>query len=123
MTLIEAINQIDLLKPNTYTLQEKISWLSDLDGIIKCEIIDTHEGSESVSFSGYEPETPLDTVLLVPPPYDDVYIKWLEAQMDYVTGETSRYENSMLMYNTAFSTFKRYYNRTHMPKGSSIKFF
>ena len=123
MTLIESINKIDNLKPNSYTQVDKIKWLSILDGIIKKEIIDTHEGAENVIFNGYDVETPLDAVLLVPAPYDDVYVKWLEAQIDYANGDTSKYENSMIMYNTAYSTFERYYNRTHMHKPTSIKFF
>ena len=123
MTIIEAINRIDSLKPNNYTQEEKIAWLSTLDGNIKKEIIDTHEGAENVTFIGYDAETALDTVLLVPAPYDDVYIKWLEAQIDYVNGETKRYTNSMIMYNTALSAFARYYNRNNMPKGHQFKFF
>ena len=123
MTIIEAINRIDSLKPNNYTQEEKIAWLSTLDGNIKKEIIDTHEGAENVTFNGYDAETALDTVLLVPAPYDDVYIKWLEAQIDYVNGETKRYTNSMIMYNTALSAFARYYNRNYMPKGHQFKFF
>jgi hypothetical protein len=123
MTIIEAINKIDTLKPNNYTQPEKTLWLSTIDGIIKKEIIDTHEGSEDVIFNKYDVDTALDTVLLVPFPYDDIYIKWLEAQIDYANGETPKYNNSMTMYNTAYYAFQRYYNRTHMPKGKSIKFF
>ena len=123
MTIIEAINRIDSLKPNNYTQEDKRFWLSNLDGIIKTEIIDTHEGSENVTFNGYDVDTALDTVLLVPVPYDDIYLKWLEAQIDYTNGETQRYENSMIAFNNAYETFQRFYNRTHMPKGKSIKFF
>lgn len=123
MTIIEAINRIDSLKPNNYTIEDKLKWLSTLDGIIKKEIIDTHEGSETISFEGYDVDTALDTILLVPAPYDDVYVKWLEAQIDYTNGETPKYNNSMIAYNTAYSTFARHYNRTHMPKGKPIKFF
>ena len=123
MTIIEAIDSINSLKPNSFTQEDKIKWLSTLDGIIKKEIIDTHEGAEGVEFNGYDENTPLDTVLLVPPPYDDIYLKWLEAKIDYINGDTARYNNSMIMYNTAYSAFQRYYNRTHMPKGKSIKFF
>lgn len=123
MTIIEAINRIDSLKPNTFEQLDKIKWLSTLDGIIKNEIIDTHEGAESVIFNGYDLETPLDTVMIVPAPYDDIYLKWLEAQIDYTNGETSRYQNSMTMYNNAYSAFERYYNRTHMPKSKNFKFF
>lgn len=123
MTIIEAINRIDSLKPNNYTPEEKIKWLSTLDGNIKTEIVDTHEGSENVTFNGYEVDMPLDTVLLVPAPYDDIYLKWLEAQIDYANGETPKYNNSMIMYNSAYSAFQRHYNRTHMPIGKSFKFF
>ena len=123
MTIIEAINKIDSLKPNSYTQEDKIKWLSILDGIIKKEIIDTHEGSEDVTFDGYEPDTDVTTVLLVPFPYDDVYVKWLEAQIDYTNGETTKYNNSMAMYNTAYSAFERYYNRTYMHKATNIKYF
>ncbi len=123
MTIIEAINKIDSLKPNGYTQPDKVAWLSALDGIIKKEIIDTHEGSENVIFVGYDEETALDTVMLVPAPYDDVYVKWLEAQIDYANGDTAKYNNSMTMYNAAYYAFQRHYNRTHMPIGKSMKFF
>ena len=123
MTIIEPINKIDNFKPNSYTQQDKVRWLSILDGIIKVEIIDTHEGGEGVAFNGYEADTDVRTVLLVPAPYDDVYVKWLEAQIDYANGETAKYNNSMVMFNAAYSAFERYYNRTHIPKGKSFKFF
>ena len=123
MTIIEAINKIDSFKPNSYTQDDKIAWLSELDGIIKAEIIDTHEGSEDVTFNGYEVDMALDTSMLVPAPYDDIYLKWLEAKIDYLNGELAKYNNSMTMYNSAYSVFERYYNRTHMPIGKSIKFF
>ena len=123
MTLLEAINRIDVLKPNGYSQAEKIQWLSNLDGIVKREIIDTHEGGESVTFNGYTEETSLTTELLVPAPYDDVYLRYLEMQIDYANGEYGKYNNSMAMYDTSYSTFQRYYNRTHMPKGKKYKFF
>lgn len=123
MTIIEVINQIDALKPNTYSPENKIKWLSNLDGIIKREIIDTHEGADAVVFNGYNEETPHETVLLVPAPYDDIYIKWLEAQIDYANAEYGKYANSMVMYNNAYSAFVNWYNRNHMPKGKQFKFF
>ena len=123
MKLIEAINRIDVLKPNSYSQGEKIQWLSNLDGIIKREIIDTHEGGEAVTFNGYTENTNLTTELLVPAPYDDVYLRYLEMQIDYANGEYGKYNNSMAMYDTAYSNFQRFYNRTHMPKGTKFKFF
>lgn len=76
-----------------------------------------------IFFDGYNAETPLDTELIVPHPYDDVYRYWLEAQIDYANGEYAKYNNSMSMFNEAYSAFYRYYHKTHMPKGKNIKFF
>ena len=123
MTLIEAINRIDVLKPNTYSQEEKVSWLSTLDGVIKKEIIDTHEGADGVVFEGYNERTSLSTVLLVPEPYDDIYLRWLEAQIDYANGEYPRYNNVMKAYNSAYSAFARQYNKANMPLGAKFKFF
>ncbi len=123
MTIIEAINQIDSLKPNTYTPSDKMRWLSRLDGKVKEEIIDLHEDAEDTTFNGYDDDTSLDTELLIPRPYDDAYIQWLEAQIDYANNEYGRYNNSITMFNTTYSAFERYYNRTHMPLGKNMKFF
>ena len=123
MKLIEAITQIDALKPNSYTQLDKIRWLSNLDWSIKTEIIDTHEGAEEVTFVGYKDTTPLDTELLVPAPYDVVYLRWLEARIDYANGEIGRYNNSSIAYNEAYSAFRNYYNRQNKPLTIKFKFF
>lgn len=122
MKIIEAIQKVDALKPNNYGQEDKIKWLSTLDGIIKIEIIDTHEGSGEIAFNGYDMSS-LETELIVPAPYDDIYIKWLEAQIDYNNSEIGKYNNSMAMYNSAYSTYERYYNRTHMPIEKKFKYF
>ena len=122
MTIIEAINRIDEVKPNHYDQPQKIKWLSTLDGIIKKEVIDIHEGNEDVVFDGYTDDNALDE-LLVPAPYDELYIRYLEMQIDYANGEYGKYNNSMDLYNEAYTAFKRYYGRTHMPKGRKFKFF
>lgn len=123
MTILEAINRVDTTKPNSYTQNEKVGWLSTLDGIIKSEIIDTHEGGEDIVFKGYVADTSLDTVLLVPAPYDDIYIRWLEARIDYTNGEYGKYNNSLTAYNDAYDLYAAHYNRKHMPKGKKFKFF
>ncbi len=123
MTIMGAINHVDAVKPNVYGQVEKIKWLSMLDGRVKTEIIDTHEGAENVTFKGYDDTTALTQELLIPHPYDEVYIRWLEAQIDYANGEYGKYNNSITMYNTALSAFERYYNRTHKPISKDFTHF
>lgn len=122
MKVIDAINRINDLKPNTYSAEQKVAWLSELDGKIKLEVIDTHHGGEDITFEGYTTED-TEAELLVPAPYDDLYIKWLEAQIDYANAEYGRYGNSMTMFNAKISEFVNRYNSTHAPKGTRIKYF
>lgn len=115
MTIQEAITRLDALIFNTYSNDDKIRWLSGLDTAIKQQIIDTHEGGQDVKFFGYTPHTPADTVLLVPAPFDEVYLRWMEAQIHYHNGEYDKYNAAIILYNTAFDAYASYYNKHHMP--------
>ena len=115
MTIREAIDKLDSLVINTYTQADKIEWLSRLETEIKQEIIDTHESSKRFVFSGYDEDTSEDTELIVPAPYDDVYLKWMEAQIHYYNGENNKFNSAMMMYRAALDAFASYYHRYHMP--------
>ena len=122
MKIIEAISRLDALKFNTYTQSDKVDWLSRLDSMVKNLIINTHEGAEAVTFTGYDDSTSLDTVLLVPSPFDEMYLRWLEAQIDYHNGEYDKYNNAIIMFNTTFEAYKSYYNGTHKPVSHGKRF-
>lgn len=113
MTIAQAIELCDQQKPNAYTDEDKIHWLSKLDGMIYDEIISRHEGAPE-SFGGY---TASDTQkeLLADDAYADMYVKWLFAQIDFTNAEISRYNNSIGMFNSLYATFAASYNRRHMP--------
>lgn len=123
MTINDAINKIDALKPNNFSTEDKIGWLSNLDYTIKREIIDTHEGGEGIVFEGYKDDTELDMELLAAAPYDEMYIRFLEAQIDYANNESGKYNNAITTFNTLYGSYFNYYNRTHMPKGKVRKYF
>lgn len=115
MTIRNAIENIDALVYNTYSTADKLRWLSALDGRIKRNLLDTHEGADAITFYGYDDNTPMDTELLVPHPYDGVYHYWLEAQIHYYDGENNKYNTAMIMYNDALEEYEAYYHRTHRP--------
>ena len=122
MKISEAISRIDTLKPNTYATEDKLHWLSKLDGQIYEEVFKTHEGNPLESFSGYSNDTDIEnTELLVAAPYDDLYPLWLETRIDYTNGEYNKYNVSITMFDTAYRSFTNYYNRTHKPL-STAKF-
>ena len=123
MTIIEAINQIDNLKHNTYTQADKVKWLSRLDSMVMRLVIETHEGGGYVDFTGYDDTTDLETELLIPEPFDEAYLRWVEAQIDYHNGEYGKYNNAVDMFTTSYEAYQNYYNRTHMPVGKHMKYF
>lgn len=122
MTIHDAINSIDELMHNTYTQENKVTWLSRVDTMVKKLVIDTHDGGENVSFSGYNEDTDLETVLLIPEPFDEAYLRWMEAQIHYHNGEYDKYNNAVVMFNTAFDAYKSDYTRNHMPLQSEKRF-
>lgn len=124
MTTLEAIARADKSKPNGYEKIDKMVWLSTCEWNIYRDIVETHEDSEEVTFTGYNEDTPQDTILIAPAPYDELYVRWLEAQIDYANGEIGKYNNSMALYNEAMFSFRNYYNRIHKPlQNNNVKYF
>lgn len=115
MTIMEILNHLDAVKPNGYSQDEKIKWLNQVEWTIKKEIVDTHEGADKIAFNGYNPTTSLAKEVIAKAPYDKLYIHWLEAQIDYATGEYQKYHNSMTMFNEVYENYAKWYNREHMP--------
>lgn len=124
MKLDKLLQRIDQQKPNAYTRQEKIAWVNSLEGMVKVKIIDTHEQEEGEEIELHEyTDDDGDAELLVPAPYDDIYLYWLEAKIDYANAEYGKYNNSMAMYNNLWSEYSRDYNRKHLPLTESFLYF
>jgi len=121
VTLSEAVAYVDDLRPNTVPLLTKIRWISTLDGLVERNVLDTH-GGKARAFSGYDGETPPDTVLLIDAPYDTLYRRWLEAQIDLVNGEYGRYNASIRVFSDEYRHFEDDYHRNHKPKTRGRRF-
>ena len=122
MNISDAISLVDKLKPNQYSTDIKVGWLSKLDGQIFREVFATHADCPVESFTGYDGMDG-DTPLLVPYPYDeDVYNYFLQAQIDKENGETAKYNQSITLYNNAYHAFQAWYNRTHLPVPTGQRF-
>lgn len=123
MTIIEAIERIDDLKPNAYSQSDKVRWLSTVDGMISRDNLEQYEQDDDFEpFQGYTDETPVDTELLVGFPYEDLYIYWLEAQIDYYNAEYVKYNNSILRFHDQFQTWQNWYNRNHKHNTTRVNY-
>ena len=115
MTVAEAIRLVDGLKPNMYTLEQKVGWLNTLDGMLFRDVILTHEHEAGAQFTPYDHRGDLRDTLIAPAPYDQVYTHWLASQIDLNNGEIEKYNENSALYNMALDTFTAWYNRYHMP--------
>ena len=122
MTIREALETVDRLKPNQYGSADKLRWLSELDGAVYREILLAHETQVPV-FEGYAPETDLDgTELLIAWPYDGIYRWYLEMKIDDANGEMTKYNNSAAKYNMYYQAYQNACNRAHLPKSEAAYF-
>ena len=115
MTIDQAIKLADTLQPNPYPRDWKLRRLSALDGRIYNEVLRRHADCPLADFRGYD-DAHGDTELLVPAPYaEDVYLHFLQAQIDRENGETARYNRAITLYNNGFRAFQNHYRSCHRP--------
>ena len=116
MTIQEALDMADQLKPNMMITPVKIRFINEIEGKIWEEIImqHVHTPGEGVR-PEYNTDTDPGTDLIVPAPYDMVYVYWLIAQIDHMTMEMDQYNNDRLLFEDAYGNFNDYWTRTRMP--------
>lgn len=116
MTLGSLLSLTDALVPNQVSTPVKVLWVSNLELLACRELWETHQGPWA-PFDGYTGDTPMDTELRIPQPYDEVYRWYLELKLWDAAGEVQRYNNAAGKFNEAWLGYKEYVNRTHPPKG------
>ena len=110
MKIKDAIRRTDLAKPNAFEEELKFAWLASLEGQIAADVF-LMAPAETEQFD-YPYPAGLDTELLVRPPYDELYVLYLEAKID---GEYNKYQNSLQLYNNAYGNFLRWFAGTYDP--------
>ena len=111
MTPNKAIEIIDKLRPNSYSEEDKLRWINELDGMVQRLVIQSDEIKQ------YSYPEDMDKELLIPTPFDDVYTLFLEAKIDYHNREYANYNNSAMMFESQFSEYKKAYIREHPVRG------
>ena len=122
MTIQEAIARVDAVKPNRYKQAQKIAWLGNLEGQIYNELVLTHENPAHIQRVEFHENMDMEHALIAPHPYDEVYLLYLQSQIDLNNMEIAKYNNSKTLYNNAYQTLVDFWNRTHMPLGPVTHF-
>lgn len=109
MKIKDAISNVRALSGNAVDDNTLCRWLSELDGRL---MLDFYKGSEWMSYSLPQDE---DHELLVPFPWDELYVHYLEAMVYYSNGEFDRYRNSYEMFNKKEMDYRQWYARNQLP--------
>ena len=112
MKVMDIIDRVDTMEPNDYAPEQKIHWLSTLDGKIYREVLRTHEGC---SAWGGPYQTGQEQLLIGEPYGEDIYYFYLQAMIASETRETQLYNKRMTQFNSAYQGWTNMYNRTHAP--------
>ena len=113
---IDIIERVDLLEPNDYSPEQKLRWLSSLDGKILREVIETHEGAEGTALPRYR--SGQETLLVQEPYGEDLYLYYIQAMIAAENNETQRYNKRMTLFNAAYQAWTNFYNRSPRPRRS-----
>lgn len=108
-TLKSAIDEADSFKPNAFTYAQKTGWINVVEGRIQTDvwlIADVQQHTWPTDQGAH---------LLVDAPFDDMYVWYLSAMIDFANGETNKYQNTMQLYNSRYGEYVRWYARNYNP--------
>ena len=123
MTIRQALDGLAEIQPHSFPEPLLIRWLRQLDKELYENVILTHEGAETAAAPGDPSESPDSAQLLVPEPYESIYLHYLQSRIDYALAEYSRFNNSNAMYDADRQAFTAWYHRTHMPLAKGVERF
>ena len=106
MTIRDLLNRIEKEKPNGFTEADLIAFLNEVEAQAADEL---HIEDVPVYEDNH---TDLDEVLLVPAPYDVLYISYLKAKIDYANEEYDSYTNNQAQHVQDYKDFVDWVVRT-----------
>ena len=108
-TLQQALTRIDAICPNAWDETAKLLWLNECENMIQTRIL----GTAPEQCITYGADTDRSTKLLVPAPFDRLYVYYVIAMCDYAAHETAHYTDSMMLFNAALDEYAKWYQRTN----------
>lgn len=112
-SIADIITFIDTLKPNKYEDSIKVVWLNEVEGRVQSEIL---WSDTIITYS----DTDMATVPLVPAPHNKLYRSYLLAKTEFTNGEYDKYKESMLVFETQFAEYKKWYTKNYIATDGSI---
>lgn len=107
MTVNEALAKVKDRKPNAYSDESLNDLLNECEAMVQRELLLTVP-DEIIQ---YDFPDDRDTELILPRPYDALYVTYIIMMIQYEQEEYNAYNNSNAMFMSQYSSAKAYYNR------------
>ena len=114
-TINTAIERAMKMRPDSFDDTIKASWISELDGKISCETMRKND------FVPYLFPKDGDKQLLAKSPYDNIYELYILAMSAFFSGEMASYSSAAILFEQAYSEFRKNYLRNNVPLQKTIK--
>ena len=116
MTLQEALDIADEMKPNIMSRKLKVKYITEIEQLIHSELVMTHEHTqEQETKPFYTEDSDPGTVLIAEDPYSMVYVYWLMTKIDMQNQEDGRYNIDRMHFENQYEELSDWWTRHNMP--------
>lgn len=116
MTVNEALAKVKDRKPNAYNDESLNDWLNECEAMVQRELLLTVP-DEIVQYAWPDDR---DKELILPKPYDALYVSYIKMMIEYVQEEYTAYNNTNAMFQAQYQKAQGYFNKLD-PNPPSIK--
>lgn len=110
MTLLTVLDMANKTRPNAAHDDIKIKLLfQELEGDV-AEMLGVDPPGEDYEYDAADPE---DVELLMPYPFDDIYLWFLCAQIDLMNEDTTLHADDAEMFNSAWARAQAWFRRNN----------
>jgi hypothetical protein len=107
MTIETCMELVDGMLPNRIPHGVKLRFLGEAEGKVRVELL----GQEPPAQPIFREDTPTNTELSAPHPYDQLYWQYLLAMLSQLCGDITRYENAAVLFNATYQSFGKWLKR------------
>ena len=114
MRIDKLLKIVRTLKPTPFEDDILLMWVNEVEGMVQTEVL----LRSTADLTPYELDgqgEPTAAELIVPYPFDRLYLQYLLAQIDYANGEYAKYQNSMQMFNACYTDYVHHVAETIAP--------
>lgn len=111
MTIENAIQQADTIRPNALETEIKVYVLNRLDNRIRAKVWLCGPND----FEKYKVPVAEGQELIVAAPFDDIYVHFLCSRIDYMTENYDSYQNTQAMFETKMREYTRWFADNYKP--------